>query len=102
MEARGWSWEIWNLLPSILLPTFLLHFRLVRLPPGATIPFVSPGQDRSSWGQGHTAMKREQSAGETCSGSPAGTAGQHRATRLKTAGRMAGEHQNEPGRLVVG
>jgi hypothetical protein len=76
MEARGWSWEIWNLLPSILLPTFLLHFRLVRLPPGATIPFVSPGQDRSSWGQGHTAMKRELSAGGTCLVNRAGTAGQ--------------------------
>jgi hypothetical protein len=69
---------------------------------GDTLRFISPGQDRNCWGQGHTAMKREQSAGETCSGSPAGTAGQHRATRLKTAGRMAGEHQNEPGRLVVG
>ncbi len=54
-----------------------------------TLRFVSPSQDRSSWGQGHTAMKREQSAGETCSGSPAWSERQHRATRLKTTSNHA-------------
>jgi hypothetical protein len=56
-----------NFLPSILLPTFPLHFGLhfclVLIWAGDTVPFVSPGQNRNGWGQGHTAMKRAQNAG---------------------------------------
>jgi hypothetical protein len=56
---------------------------------GDTLRFVSPGQDRNGYGEGHAAMKREQNAGETCSVNPAGTAGQHRTTRLNTTGNPA-------------
>jgi hypothetical protein len=42
--------------------------------------------DGNRWGQARRAMKREQSAGETCSGSPAGSGRQHRTTRLKSTG----------------
>ena len=72
-----------------LLPGGTLIFRVVCGGGRDTIPFVSTSQDRSSWGQGHNAMKREQSAGETCSGNPAGSGRQHRAMRLKTTGNHA-------------
>ena len=68
-------------------------FRVVCGAGGATIPVVSPGQANNGWGQGRKAMKLEQRAGETCSGNPAGTAGQHRITPQHPTMNQARNHQ---------